>query len=89
MHWAIGVVRYSAGILEWTDRELKAMDVKTRKKLTMKERQCRKIIHEKKGRALFSVIDCVTKEELGLCEYVKASDKWMMKVVGKQLQERI
>jgi hypothetical protein len=35
MHWAIGVVRYSAGILEWTDRELNAMDVKTRKKLTM------------------------------------------------------
>ena len=33
--WAIGVVRYSAGILEWNDRELKAMDVKTRKKLTM------------------------------------------------------
>ena len=24
--WAIGVVRYSAGILDWSDRELKAMD---------------------------------------------------------------
>ena len=36
MHaWAISVVRYSAEILEWTDKELKAMDVKTRKKLTM------------------------------------------------------
>ena len=33
--WAIGVVRYSAGILDWSDRELKAMDVKTRKRLTM------------------------------------------------------
>ena len=29
--WAIGVVRYSVGILDWSDRELKAMDVKTRK----------------------------------------------------------
>ena len=38
---------------------------------------------------LVSVIDWVTKEELGLCEYMKASDKWVMKVVGKQLQERI
>ena len=29
--WAIGVVKHSAGILDWSDRELKAMDVKTRK----------------------------------------------------------
>ena len=32
---AIGVVRYTAGVLDWTERELKAMDVKTRKFLTM------------------------------------------------------
>ena len=33
--WAIGVVRYSAGIIDWTERELKRMDVKTRKTLSM------------------------------------------------------
>ena len=34
--WTIGVVvRYSAGILEWTDRELKAMDARVKKKLSM------------------------------------------------------
>ena len=33
--WAVGVVRYSAGILNWTDGELRAIDVKTRKMLTM------------------------------------------------------
>ena len=27
--WAVSVVRYTAGILEWNDSELKAMDVKT------------------------------------------------------------
>lgn len=32
---AIGVVRYSAGILDWSDRELKALVVKTRKRLRM------------------------------------------------------
>ena len=25
--WAIGVVRHSAGILNWSDQELRAMDV--------------------------------------------------------------
>ena len=29
--WAIGVVRYNAGILDWSDRELRAMDVKITK----------------------------------------------------------
>ena len=33
--WAVSVVRYTAGVLDWSDRELKAMDVKTRKILTM------------------------------------------------------
>ena len=33
--WAVGVVRYSAGILEWMKAELSEMDVRTRKLLTM------------------------------------------------------
>ena len=33
--WAVSVVRYSAGVLDWTEKELKAMDVRTRKLLTM------------------------------------------------------
>ena len=33
--WAVGVVRYSAGILDWTRKDVKAMDVKTRKILAM------------------------------------------------------
>ena len=33
--WAVSVVRYSAGVLDWTDKELKALDVRTRKLLTM------------------------------------------------------
>ena len=33
--WAVSVVRYSAGILNWKENELKSIDVKTRKILTM------------------------------------------------------
>ena len=33
--WAIGVIRYTAGILDWTEDDLKKMDVKTRKILSM------------------------------------------------------
>jgi len=33
--WAVSVVRYSAGVLDWTKQELLQLDVKTRKILTM------------------------------------------------------
>ena len=32
--WAIGVVRHSASVLDWTKEDLRQMDVKTRKMLT-------------------------------------------------------
>ena len=32
--WVVSVVRYTAGILEWKEKELQALDVKTRKILT-------------------------------------------------------
>ena len=90
--WAVSVVRYTAGILEWNDSELKAMDVKTRKLLTMKgafhmnssvDRLYLK--REVGGRGLISVEECVKAEELGLRDYVAGSDEWMLKVVGGRL----
>ena len=33
--WAASVVRYTAGILDWTGKEMKSLDVRTRKILTM------------------------------------------------------
>ena len=83
--WAIGVVRYSAGSLDWSDRELKAMDVKTRMRLTMFEAFHEKgsvprlyMKREDGGRWLIKVFDCVKQEELALSEYVKATDEWML-----------
>ncbi|KXJ19770.1 hypothetical protein AC249_AIPGENE21527 [Exaiptasia diaphana] len=91
--WAVSVVRYSAGILDWSDRELKEMDVKTRKRLTMfgtfhKKGSVPRLYMKRKhgGRGLISVVDCVREEELGLCGYVKASEEWMLKVVGEMVE---
>ena len=33
--WAVSVVRYSAGVLDWREKELKDLDTQTRKLLTM------------------------------------------------------
>jgi hypothetical protein len=84
--WAVGVVRYSAGILEWTKEELREMDVRTRKVLTMnggfhRQGSVLRLYMKRKegGRGLISVEECVRLEEKGLYEYVKASDEWMLK----------
>ena len=91
--WAVSVVRYSAGVLEWTKKELKRMDVRTRKLLTMfgvfhmKSNVDRLYMKRKEGgRGLMSVMECVRGEEIGLKEYVVASDEWMLKVVGENVQ---
>ena len=86
--WAIGVVRYSAGILDWTDGDLKAMDIRTRKLLTMNGVFNRKsgvgrlyLKRKDGGRGLVSVRDCVESEKRSLSDYVSRSDEWMLKVV--------
>ena len=79
---AIGVLRYIAGVLDWSDRELKAMDVKTRKRLMMfgafhKKGSVPRLHLKRKdgGRGLISVFDCVKQEELALPEYVKETEE--------------
>ena len=91
--WAVSVVRYSAGVLNWTKKELKGMDVRTRKLLTMfgvfhmKSNVDRLYMKRKEGgRGLISVMECVRGEEIALSEYVVASDEWMLKVVGENVQ---
>ena len=91
--WAVSVVRYSAGVLEWTKNELKGMDVRTRKLLTMfgvfhmRSSVPRLYMKRKEGgRGLMSVMECVRGEEIALKEYVVASGEWMLKVVGENVQ---
>ena len=87
--WAIGVVRYSAGILDWTKEDLKQMDVKTRKILTFcgafhKRGSVGRLYLKRKegGKGLISVEDCVRQEEGSLGLYVGGSEEWMLKVVS-------
>ena len=88
--WAVSVVRYTAGILDWSDRELEAMDTKTRKILAMnralhiRSNVDRLYIKRKEGgRGLMSVEECVRAEEAALEEYVLGSEEWMLKVVAE------
>ena len=92
--WAVSVVRYSAGVLDWKEKELKALDVKTRKILTMNGafhmRSSVDRLYLKRqvgGRGLISVEECVRKEELGLRDYFKASGEWMLKVVAGVMED--
>ena len=91
--WAVAVVRYSAGIIEWKEDELKAMDVRTRKILTMhgifhRGSSVKRLYlkREAGGRGLISVVDCVRVEELGLREYVGKSEEWMLQCVAETFE---
>ena len=90
--WAVSVVRYSAGIIDWSDKELKDVDIKTRKILTMygvfnKSSSVVRLYSKREvgGRGLISVFDCVRAEEISLNEYVVASNEWMLKVVASEV----
>jgi len=91
--WAVSVVRYSAGVIEWSKAELKAMDIKTRKILSMhgafheKSSTYRLYLKRKEGgRGLISITDCVTHEVIGLTNYIQESKEWMLQIVGKSLE---
>ena len=79
--WAIGVVRYSASVLDWTKQnEDWQMDVKTIKILTLcgalhKRGSVGRLYLERKegDRSLISVEDCVRQEEAGLSTCVRGS----------------
>ena len=92
--WAVSVVRYTAGVLDWTQKELEALDKKTRKILTMngafhKASSVDRLYMKRKegGRGLISVEECVRAEERGLCEYVLASEEWMLMVVATGMED--
>ena len=88
--WAVGVIRYSAGILDWTCHELKKLDTKTRKILTMAGAFNRKgstvRLYRKRsegGKGLIGIEDCVRLEEANLAQYVQNSEEWLLKEVSE------
>jgi hypothetical protein len=83
--WAVAIVRYGGGILEWTTEELKWMDRKTRKYLTMygalhpKSDVDRLYLPRKHGgRGLISCERCVKTEVNSLGWYISNSDEYLL-----------
>ena len=76
--WAVSLIRYSAGVLNWTVEELKKMDTSTRKLMTLN-----RMLHpranvarlylprEEGGKGMISVEECIRLEEYSLSDYIK------------------
>ena len=80
--WAVAVFRYGEGIIQWKESELKIVDRKSRKTMTMygelhqKSDVDRLYIKKKEGdRGLMSVKCCVREEENSLGFYVANSEE--------------
>jgi hypothetical protein len=91
--WAVPVVRYSAGIVNWTELEKKQMDTKTRKLLTinraMHPRSCVNRLYTKRkegGRGLLEVQECINTEIKALSQYTRENNNpWMQLVWDKKI----
>jgi len=91
--WAVSVIRYTAGIIEWTKKELKAIDVRVRKMMTMAGSFHQKgdvdrlyLPRKEGGRGLISVEDCVRMEEKSLGKYVRSSQESLFGAVKEGLE---
>jgi len=89
---AVSIIRYSAGIVGWTVNEMRELDRKTRKTLTMHSMFHRKgdvdrlyMRRKDGGRGLISVEDCVLMEKSNLCRYVSEScEPFLMEVIKEK-----
>ena len=86
--WAVSLMRYGAGVINWRQDELKELDRKTRKLMTMnkglnpKSDVARLYVKRKEGgRGLISVEGCVKTEENSMAWYIKRSTEGMLEMV--------
>ena len=89
--WAVGVVRYSAGVVDWTMEEMTSMDRRTRKILAMngclhtRSNVARLYLPMKEGgRGLIGIEDSVRKERKSLYGYLRESTEWMLQAALKE-----
>ena len=76
--WAVGVVRYSAGVVDWTMEEMTSMDRRTRKILAMngclhtRSNVARLYLPRKEGgRGLIGIEESVRRERKSLYGYLR------------------
>ena len=86
---AISIIRYSAGIIKWTIKEMKELDRKTRKLLTINSMFHKRgdidrlyIKRSEGGRGMISVEDCIAIESNSLLNYVRGSNEPMLQAVA-------
>ena len=89
--WAVATVRYSAGIVSWTKEDLREMDRKTRKLLTVyrcmhPQADVDRLYWKRKegGGGLISIEDCITIEENSLGYYINTKQDQLLKEVCKK-----
>ena len=83
--WAVGIMRYGAGIISWTKDDLKGIDRKTRKILSLnrglhvRSNIARLYLPRKEGgRGLQGVEVSVNEENAALCQYINESSELMI-----------
>ena len=88
--WAVSLLRYSGGILRWTKEELKRMDTKTRKIMTIHGALHPKsdvdriyVPRGKGGRGLISCEGCIRGEENSLGWYIRNSSEYILQVLSE------
>ena len=89
--WAVSVMHYGAGIINWTKGELEKLDRKTRKLLTVygmfhpcRDVDCLYLTRENGGRGLIGADECVRAEERGLAYYVDTSTEALLIAMGNE-----
>ena len=83
--WAIPVIRYSAGVVDWKNSEFRNMDRKTRKILNMYQALHPRstedglyLPHSEGWKGLLSLEECVNAEKRSLGQYLKMNeDEWL------------
>ena len=86
--WAVAIFRYGAGIIQWKASELKDLNGKSRKTMTMygglhsKSDVDRLYVKRKQGgRGLISVERCIREEEISLGFYVANFEEKLIRAV--------
>ena len=94
--WAVSVICHTAGIIDWTAKELKTIGIRTRKIMTMAGMFHQKgdvdrlyLMKKDGGGGMISVEDCARMEEKNLARYIMRSKERLLGVVseGMEMQE--
>ena len=94
--WTVGIIRYGAGVLDWAKEELKSIDIKTRKLMTINGSLHPRgnvgrlyLARKEGGRGLISCEECVKVEVQSLDKYLSEYEEGMLKFVAgeKRLSE--